>query len=102
MKTLLLRGSQNLVIIIQTMNTPVIVCCVICVFKATAASGLNKIGVGDVDVAGKRVLMRVDFNVPMDGKRITNTQVIWFALWVLKECESLILISIGHGGTCPN
>ena len=58
--------------------TPVIVCCVICVFKATtaAASGLDKIGVADVDVAGKRVLMRVDFNVPMDGKRITNTQVI--------------------------
>ena len=46
------------------------------IVKAAAAGGtLNKIGVEDIDVAGKRVLMRVDFNVPMDGKRITNTQV---------------------------
>ena len=43
--------------------------------KAAAAGTLNKIGVEDLDVAGKRVLMRVDFNVPMDGKTITNTQV---------------------------
>jgi phosphoglycerate kinase len=28
--------------------------------------------VADVDVKGKRVLMRVDFNVPLEGSRITD------------------------------
>jgi len=63
---------------------------------ATAASGLNKIGVGDVDVAGKRVLMRVDFNVPMDGKRITNTQRIDAAVptiqHILKKGAKLVVL----------
>ena len=27
----------------------------------------------DLDVAGKRVLVRVDFNVPTDGDRVTDT-----------------------------
>ncbi|MCF6322114.1 MAG: phosphoglycerate kinase, partial [Rhizobiaceae bacterium] len=27
----------------------------------------------DVNVAGKRVLVRVDLNVPMDGTRVTDT-----------------------------
>ena len=36
----------------------------------------NKLGLHDLDVNGKRVLMRVDFNVPMDGKRIAdNTRI---------------------------
>ena len=37
---------------------------------------LNKKQITDVDVAGKRVLIRVDFNVPQDKKDpsiITNT-----------------------------
>ena len=29
----------------------------------------NKLGLHDLDVNGKRVLVRVDFNVPMDGKK---------------------------------
>lgn len=39
----------------------------------------NKLGMEDIDVKGKKVLMRVDFNVPMkdgevtDPKRITST-----------------------------
>lgn len=31
-----------------------------------------KLGLHDLDVAGKRVLVRVDFNAPMDGKQITD------------------------------
>ena len=39
---------------------------------------LNKLTIADVDCSGKRVLMRVDFNVPQDKKtgEITNTQRI--------------------------
>lgn len=33
---------------------------------------MNKKSVKDVDVAGKRVLVRVDYNVPLDGSRITD------------------------------
>ena len=39
-------------------------------------AGLNKLKIDTVDVAGKRVLIRVDFNVPQDKKDpsiITNT-----------------------------
>ena len=36
----------------------------------------GKLSIADVDVSGKRVLIRVDFNVPQDKKdptKITNT-----------------------------
>jgi len=36
--------------------------------------------VTDIDVRGKRVLMRVDFNVPLDGSRITDDRRIAQAL----------------------
>jgi hypothetical protein len=43
---------------------------------AVGPQNLNKKSVADVDVSGKRVLMRVDFNVPQDKTgAITNTQV---------------------------
>ncbi|KIW06734.1 phosphoglycerate kinase, variant [Verruconis gallopava] len=45
----------------------------------------NKLSITDVDVKGKRVLMRVDFNVPLDAdKKITNNQRIVGALPSIK------------------
>ena len=45
----------------------------------------NKLGLHDLDVNGKRVLVRVDFNVPMDGKRIADNTRIRAALPTLLE-----------------
>jgi len=36
--------------------------------------------ISDVDVAGRRVLMRVDFNVPLDGDRIADDRRVVMAL----------------------
>ncbi|KHC32675.1 phosphoglycerate kinase [Candida albicans P76067] len=47
----------------------------------------NKLSVKDLDVAGKRVFIRVDFNVPLDGKTITNNQRIVAALPTIKYVE---------------
>jgi len=52
---------------------------------------LNKKLLKDMDVAGKRVLLRVDFNVPQDKKDpsiITNTQRIDAAIPTIKHCLS--------------
>jgi len=62
---------------------------------------LNKLNITDVDVAGKRVFIRVDFNVPQDKKDptiITNTQRIDGALPTIKYClekgaKSVVLAS---------
>ena len=45
----------------------------------------NKLGLRDLDVRGKRVLVRVDFNVPMDGKRIADNTRIHAALPTILE-----------------
>merc|ERR1719163_2164428 len=55
---------------------------------AEAGGKLSKMSVGDLDVKGKRVLMRVDFNVPQDKAdptKITNTQRIDAALPTIKD-----------------
>ncbi|PVU87836.1 hypothetical protein BB559_004931 [Furculomyces boomerangus] len=65
----------------------------------------NKLSVRDVDVSGKRVLMRVDFNVPLDSKaNITNNARIVAALptinLVLKNGASGVVL-MSHLGR-PN
>jgi phosphoglycerate kinase len=40
--------------------------------KQTLGGALQKATIRDVDVAGKRVVVRVDFNVPLDGRRIVD------------------------------
>ena len=59
---------------------------------------INKKSVKDVDVTGKRVIMRVDFNVPLDdGGAITDDTRIRAALptinYVLSKGSKLVLMS---------
>ncbi|XP_078737328.1 phosphoglycerate kinase-like [Lampetra fluviatilis] len=59
---------------------------------------LNKVTIDKVDVKGKRILMRVDFNVPMKGKEITNNQRIKAAVPSIQYCldhgaKSVVLMS---------
>jgi phosphoglycerate kinase len=70
---------------------------------------MPKLKVGDVDVSGKRVFMRVDFNVPQDKKDptiITNTQRIDGALPTIKAvlekgAKSVVLAShLGRPDGC--
>lgn len=59
---------------------------------------LNKLSLDKVDVSGKRVVMRVDFNVPMKEGKVTNTQRIVAAIPSIKYCldnkaKSVVLMS---------
>ncbi|KAI9722366.1 MAG: hypothetical protein M1812_001838 [Candelaria pacifica] len=59
----------------------------------------NKLAITDVELKGKRVLIRVDFNVPLDSdKKITNNQRIVGALPTIKyaiqhDAKAVVLMS---------
>ncbi|XP_003505695.1 phosphoglycerate kinase 2 [Cricetulus griseus] len=58
----------------------------------------SKLTLDKVDVKGKRVIMRVDFNVPMKDNHITNNQRIKAAIPSIKHCldkgaKSVVLMS---------
>jgi len=58
---------------------------------------VNKKTVKDINLKGKRVLMRVDFNVPMDKGVVTDDKRIRAALptiqYVLEQGAALIVMS---------
>ncbi|KAL4398756.1 phosphoglycerate kinase [Malassezia pachydermatis] len=61
----------------------------------------TKLAISDVDLTDKRVLMRVDFNVPLDGDKITNNQRIVAALPTIKyalEHKAKAVVLMSHLG----
>jgi phosphoglycerate kinase len=61
------------------------------------AMSLNKLSIRDLDLAGKRVFIRVDFNVPLADGKITNPARIVAALptiqYALEKGASVVLAS---------
>ncbi|XP_063991794.1 phosphoglycerate kinase-like [Diachasmimorpha longicaudata] len=59
---------------------------------------LNKLSIDKLDVTGKRILMRLDFNVPMKDGKITNNQRIVASLDTIKyaldkKAKAIIIMS---------
>jgi len=58
----------------------------------------NRLSIDKIDLSGKRVLIRVDFNVPMENGKITSTQRIVASLPTIeyalqKGAKSIVLMS---------
>ncbi|ETS72947.1 Phosphoglycerate kinase [Pestalotiopsis fici W106-1] len=69
----------------------------------------SKLSITDVDLKGKRVLIRVDFNVPLDAdKKVTNNQRIAGAVPTIKHAidngaKAVVLMShLGRPNGSPN
>ena len=61
---------------------------------------LNKKTVEDIDVAGKKVLVRCDFNVPFDGEgnisEVTSlTENVTLAVWRIEDDDTTTLVADG-------
>lgn len=75
-------------------------------FSTTMA--LNKLPIDALDLGNKRILMRVDFNVPLKDGKITNNQRIVAALDTVKyaldkKAKSVVLMShLGRPDGNPN
>ena len=58
---------------------------------------MSKLNIEDLQLKGKRVLVRVDFNVPLDGAKITDDTRITFAIptieYIIKKGGKVILMS---------
>jgi 3-phosphoglycerate kinase len=58
---------------------------------------MSKLNIEDLQLKGKRVLVRVDFNVPLDGTKITDDTRITFAIptieYIIKNGGKVILMS---------
>jgi phosphoglycerate kinase len=65
--------------------------------KQTLEMDMDKLTVEDLDLKGKRVLMRVDFNVPLESGRVANDKRIRAALpsikYITNNGGKLILMS---------
>ncbi len=62
---------------------------------------MNKLSLRDVDLRGQRVLVRVDFNVPLAGKTITDDTRIRAALPTIEYilgCQPKAVILLSHLG----
>ena len=65
----------------------------------------NKLAITDVDLKEKRVLIRVDFNVPMQDGKITNPAVRVHSLALYACLETYLLQAyccrFAHHQICP-